>query len=99
MADTAKRAFNVCKKLVKHVVVFGDAGGDGFRFDLRVASVVDLVQFAEERQCAACVRTRRERLGGCGFAEKLDDLPSSHAPSQQQTIQAYERYCLIFASS
>jgi len=27
------------------------------------------------------LRTRRERPGGCGSAEKLDDLPSSHAPS------------------
>ena len=45
------------------------------------------------------LRTRSERPSGCGSAEKLDALPSSHAPLSSERYQAYERYCLIFASS
>ena len=42
------------------------------------------------------LRTRGERPGGCGSAEKLDDLPSSHAPSQQQTIPGLREVLLNF---
>jgi len=42
------------------------------------------------------LRTRRERPGGCDSAEKLNDLPSSHAPSQQQTIPGLREVLLNF---
>src|SRR5262249_17503295 len=45
------------------------------------------------------LRARSERPSGCGSAEKLDELPSSHAPLSSKRYRAYERYCLIFASS
>jgi hypothetical protein len=53
-------------------------------------------EHADPPHLLALLRTRRQGPSGCGSAEKLDDLPSSHAPSQQQTMPGLREVLLNF---
>ena len=83
------------------VAEFRQAGlkGSGLGLSAPIVGKKATHQHSDAPFLLARLRARRERPCGCGSADKLDELPSSHAPLSSKRYQAYERYCLIFAKS